>query len=103
VIGRYFKGVCSWTADAWNQTMRRRSLRSFGDLPILTDGGEAAPVGRPDFKPGWDCRAVPGGFDSCSLPSRKQIELALSISVFFIQQCGLIDASPSRYWRYVQL
>jgi hypothetical protein len=25
-------------------------------------------VDRPDFKPGWGCQAVPGRFDSCSLP-----------------------------------
>lgn len=47
------------------------SLLSFPngvDRPNITDGGEAAPVGRPDFKPGWGRRAILGRFDSCSLP-----------------------------------
>ncbi len=36
--------------------------------PILRDGREAAPVGRPAFKAGWGCSAAPGRFNSCSLP-----------------------------------
>jgi selenocysteine-specific elongation factor len=32
------------------------------------EGREAPPVGRPDFKSGWGCEPVPGGFDSHSLP-----------------------------------
>jgi hypothetical protein len=35
---------------------------------MIGGGGEAAPVGRPDFKPGWGRRAILGRFDSCSLP-----------------------------------
>ncbi len=31
-------------------------------------GGEASPVGRPDFKSGWGRESVPGGFDSHSPP-----------------------------------
>jgi hypothetical protein len=31
---------------------KRPSLPSFPNQGILLDGGEAAPVGRPDFKPG---------------------------------------------------
>lgn len=31
-------------------------------------GGEPFPVGRPDFKSGWGCLTVLGGFDSRSLP-----------------------------------
>ena len=32
------------------------------------EGGEASPVGRPDFKSGWGRETVSGGFDSHSLP-----------------------------------
>jgi nitroreductase len=35
---------------------------------IHSAGGEPFPVGRPDFKSGWGCLTVPGGFDSRSLP-----------------------------------
>ncbi len=31
-------------------------------------GRESSPVGRPDFKSGWGCETVPGGFDSHSPP-----------------------------------
>ena len=51
--------------------MKRYSWRSFPkrhEAVILARGGEAVPVGRPDFKPGWGCQAVPGRFDPCSLP-----------------------------------
>jgi hypothetical protein len=53
--------------------MREASLHSSYNPGILFDGGESAPVGRPDFKPGWGCRAVPGRFDSCSLPPKKLV------------------------------
>jgi selenocysteine-specific elongation factor len=52
---------------------------SAGDTPIRDGpagdapagdrlGGEASPVGRPDFKSGWGREPVPGGFDSHSPP-----------------------------------
>jgi hypothetical protein len=53
--------------------MRGASLPSSYNPGILLDGGESAPVGRPDFKPGRSCRAVPGRFDSCSLPPQKLV------------------------------
>jgi hypothetical protein len=53
--------------------MRRASLPSSHNPGILFDGGESAPVGRPDFKPGWGCTAVPGRFDSCSLPPEGRV------------------------------
>jgi hypothetical protein len=48
--------------------MSRTSLPNSRKPPILFDGGEAAPVGRPDFKPGQGRGAVLGRFDSCSPP-----------------------------------
>jgi hypothetical protein len=53
--------------------MRRALLPSSYYPGILFDGGESAPVGWPDFKPGWSCRAVSGRFDSCSLPPEKLV------------------------------
>jgi hypothetical protein len=50
-------------------------------------------VGRPDFKPGWGCRAVPGRFDSCSLPP-MQGTWGRFRAVASMQQCGSIDAPP---------
>jgi hypothetical protein len=55
--------------------MRGASLPSSYNPGILFDGGESAPVGRLDFKPGWSCRAVPGRFDSCSLPPERLVLL----------------------------
>jgi hypothetical protein len=31
---------------------------------VRSNGGVPLPVGRPDFKSGWDCLTVSGGFDS---------------------------------------
>jgi selenocysteine-specific elongation factor len=44
----------------------RRDL--FHGSDAEPEGREAPPVGRPDFKSGWGCEPVPGGFDSHSLP-----------------------------------
>ena len=62
--------------DRQGVTLRRGDLRRINphraDLfgPPAEDGlgGEASPVGRPDFKSGWGSETVPGGFDSHSLP-----------------------------------
>ena len=75
--------------------MREASLPSSHNPGMLFDGGESAPVGRPDFKPGWGCTAVPGRFDSCSLPPEKTGP-ATESNVALLQQCGLIKAPPSR-------
>jgi selenocysteine-specific elongation factor len=48
--------------------INRRRLDLFGLLPVLGDGGETSPVGRPDFKSGRGRQTVSGGFDSHSLP-----------------------------------
>ena len=48
--------------------INRRRLDLFGPPPGLSDGGEASPVGRPDFKSGRGRQTVSGGFDSHSLP-----------------------------------
>ena len=48
-------------------------VAQLAERRILFDGGELAPVGRPDFKPGWGCWAVPGRFDSCSLPPQRLV------------------------------
>ncbi len=45
-------------------------FRSSADAPD-GHGGEASPVGRPDFKSGWGSETVPGGFDSHSLPPSR--------------------------------
>jgi hypothetical protein len=74
--------------------MRRASLHSSYNPGILFNGGESAPVGRPDFKPGWSCRAVPGRFDSCSLPPKSGHDTESNVAL--LQQCGLIKAPPSR-------
>ena len=62
--------------DRHGVTMRRGDLRRvnrqrlelFGPLPAMPNGGEASPVGRPDFKSGRGRQTVSGGFDSHSLP-----------------------------------
>lgn len=64
--------------DRHGVTLRRGDLRRINphrlDLfraipPLEKDhGGEASPVGRPDFKSGWGREPVLGGFDSHSLP-----------------------------------
>lgn len=60
--------------DRLGVTLRRGDLRRINphrvDLfgPPVTEGREASPVGRPDFKSGWGSETVPGGFDSHSLP-----------------------------------
>ena len=71
--------------DRHGVTLRRGDLRRvntqrldlFGRPADATDkikwntGGEASPVGRPDFKSGKGREAVLGGFDSLSLPPRS--------------------------------
>ena len=63
--------------DRHGVTLRRGDLRRINehrlDLfgvaePVPTSGGEASPVGRPDFKSGRGREPVLGGFDSHSLP-----------------------------------
>lgn len=48
--------------------INRQRLDLFGPTPAMPDGGEASPVGRPDFKSGRGRQTVSGGFDSHSLP-----------------------------------
>ena len=50
-------------------------------------------MGRPDFKPGWGCLAVPGRFDSCSLPPLWDCQ-GQHLAVAAAQQCGPIVAVP---------
>lgn len=64
--------------DRHGVTLRRGDLRRLNPhrLDLFraiqpsdnTHGGEASPVGRPDFKSGWGREPVLGGFDSHSLP-----------------------------------
>ncbi len=63
--------------DRHGVTIRRGDVRRvnphrldlFGEPAAgENDGRESSPVGRPDFKSGWDSEAVLGGFDSHSLP-----------------------------------
>lgn len=66
--------------DRHGVTLRRGDLRRINNHRIdlfrrnASDdgddgqGGEASPVGRPDFKSGWGREPVSGGFDSHSLP-----------------------------------
>ena len=65
--------------DRHGLTIRRGDLRRVNprrldlfprdaDPGAAPSGGEASPVGRPDFKSGWGRETVPGGFDSHSLP-----------------------------------
>lgn len=64
--------------DRHGVTLRRGDLRRinphrldlFRAIPPIADvqGGEASPVGRPDFKSGWGREPVLSGFDSHSLP-----------------------------------
>ncbi len=64
--------------DRHGVTLRRGDLRRinphrldlFRAIPPFENahGGEASPVGRPDFKSGWGREPVLGGFDSHSLP-----------------------------------
>ena len=48
--------------------INRQRLDLFGPRPEAPAGGEASPVGRPDFKSGRGRQTVSGGFDSHSLP-----------------------------------
>lgn len=49
--------------------INRQRLDLFGPLTVdASNGGEASPVGRPDFKSGRGRQTVSGGFDSHSLP-----------------------------------
>lgn len=71
--------------DRHGVTLRRGDLRRINphrlDLfrviqPLEKDsGGEASPVGRPDFKSGWGREPVLGGFDSHSLPPSSPASL----------------------------
>ncbi|TCI00042.1 selenocysteine-specific translation elongation factor [Roseococcus sp. SYP-B2431] len=54
--------------DRQGVTLRRGDLRRINPHRADLYGGEASPVGRPDFKSGWGSETVPGGFDSHSLP-----------------------------------
>ena len=64
--------------DRHGVTLRRGDLRRINPhrldlfraiLPLdEVHGGEASPVGRPDFKSGWGREPVLGGFDSHSPP-----------------------------------
>jgi selenocysteine-specific elongation factor len=54
--------------DRQGVTLRRGDLRRINPHRVDLFGGEASPVGRPDFKSGWGSETVPGGFDSHSLP-----------------------------------
>lgn len=65
--------------DRHGVTVRRGDLRRINPRRIelfprdrATDGGEASPVGRPDFKSGRGRETVSGGFDSHSLPPLKR-------------------------------
>ncbi len=72
--------------DRHGVTLRRGDLRRINphrlDLfraiqPLEKGhGGEASPVGRPDFKSGWGREPVLGGFDSHSLPPSSPTGLA---------------------------
>jgi hypothetical protein len=81
--------------------MKRRSWRSFpkpDEAVILVRGGEAVPVGRPDFKPGWGRQAVLGRFDSCSLPPVLACQVAPDGLCGFHATCGEIERHTSRQW-----
>ncbi len=54
--------------DRHGVTLRRGDLRRINPHRVDLFGGEASPVGRPDFKSGWGSETVPGGFDSHSPP-----------------------------------
>lgn len=69
--------------DRHGVTLRRGDLRRinphrldlFRAIPPFENayGGEASPVGRPDFKSGWGREPVLGGFDSHSLPPSSPV------------------------------
>ncbi len=63
-------GVTIRRGDQRRINPRRRNLftRDSDRAPPAPSGGEASPVGRPDFKSGRGCETVLGGFDSHSLP-----------------------------------
>ena len=53
--------------------INRQRLDLFGPIgEAAAQGGEASPVGRPDFKSGRGRQSVSGGFDSHSLPPNLQ-------------------------------
>lgn len=53
--------------------INRQRLELFGPLASAHNGGEASPVGRPDFKSGRGRQTVSGGFDSHSLPPVHEV------------------------------
>ena len=53
--------------------INRQRLDLFGPQAPAPDGGEASPVGRPDFKSGRGRQTVSGGFDSHSLPPVHEV------------------------------
>ena len=68
-------GVTLRRGDLRRVNPRRLDLfpRDSGDAAgAAPSGGEASPVGRPDFKSGWGRETVPGGFDSHSLPPLRR-------------------------------
>lgn len=72
--------------DRHGVTMRRGDLRRINPRRLdlfprdarrdADDGGEASPVGRPDFKSGRGRETVSGGFDSHSLPPTPHRSMA---------------------------
>ena len=66
--------------DRHGVTIRRGDLRRLNPhrLDLFgtsgAEGGEASPVGRPDFKSGWGRETVPGGFDPHSPPPTSRSE-----------------------------
>lgn len=69
--------------DRHGVTLRRGDRRRVNSHRLdlfggAADGGEASPVGRPDFKSGWGREPVPGGFDSHSLPPARPAQPASS-------------------------
>ena len=72
----------------------RRGFAKSANAPMIGGGGEAAPVGRPDFKPGWGRRAILGRFDSCSLPPNGPYVAWVPPGVVILQQGQGNDRAP---------
>jgi selenocysteine-specific elongation factor len=67
--------------DRHGFTIRRQDLRRINEARIelfvphaaqTSSGGVPLPVGRPDFKSGWGCQTVSGGFDSHPPPPNSR-------------------------------